>query len=489
MLPGPRALWWVLALLSVSVPLAAQLLGGAEPITAEQPDAMTAELRGRTFIWRLLTNTQPQQPAAAPVADARVKAAEDKDWQELVGRARQMDAVHADKPTDAREQLVVHALAVEHPERAVALAREVTLLSDDTRAVLTGLPGIPTATAMDKPRALAQLRARAFGHGWSTYQRDRARQLAYERLDDLDGARAMNKSLRARDNRVVPAWSTAALLFLAALFVGGTFWAGAAMRAFRALPTGPAGARGWVRSRYPGLPRDLPYITDPLLPWLGFGGWLSGYLMASLALASLAGQRSMSGLGVLFQAGVGALTAIAVVQTFARHPPGLPHAARLGTTPRSPLDPPQISLPRAFLAALRVMAALLPVMAVTVLLLAVFGVMTAEHPVSGMVLNDVDPLQLASIGAAVTLVAPLGEELIFRGFFYRALRMRLGVWPALLITSLAFSALHPSLGPYLVLSGAFCLAYEWTGSLWTSILLHGLWNLLSFGVLIGVAVS
>jgi len=45
------------------------------------------------------------------------------------------------------------------------------------------------------------------------------------------------------------------------------------------------------------------------------------------------------------------------------------------------------------------------------------------------------------------------------------------------------------LGPYLVLSAAFCLAYEWTGSLWTPILLHGLWNGLSFAVLVGIALS
>ena len=272
------------------------------------------------------------------------------------------------------------------------------------------------------------------------------------------------------------------------MFIGGAFWFGAFLRALAA-PPGSAAVRSWLRSRYPGLPRDLPYITDPLLPWLGFGAWLSGYLLASLAIAAMAGPRSMSGLGVLFQSGVGAMTAIAVVQGFARHPPGLPHAARLSISAQEAHDSPQISLPQALLAALRVLAALLPIMLIAVLLLAALGVTTAEHPVSGLVFSDTDPLQLSAIGVAVSLLAPLGEELIFRGFLYRALRMRWGVWPALLVTSLAFSALHPSLGPYLVLSAAFCLAYEWTGSLWTPILLHGLWNGLSFAVLVGIALS
>ena len=498
LLPGARALWWAFAFLTMAVPLAAHLLGGA-PTAIEQPDALTAELRGRTFIWRLMTNTQPQQRATAkpPIAGKpepvdsgaeQVKKAEDDDWRDLVEHARKIDAGHGKRAADAREQVIVHALAVEHPERAVALAREVTAPSLDVRALLTGLPDAPTASVLDGKAALAQLQSRSFGRTWSAYQRDHARQLAYERLNDLDSARVLNTSLRQRDNRVVPAWSAAALLFLVALFIGGAFWFGAFLRTLAA-PPGTHAAREWVRARYPGLPRDLPYLTDPLVPWLGFGGWLTGYLVASLGLAAMAGQRSMSGLGVLFQSGVGAMAAIAVVQTFARHHPGLPHAARLSIAPPSPHESPQISLPQAFLAALRVLAALLPVMVVAVLVLALFGVTTNEHPVSGLVFADVDPLQLSAIGVAVSLLAPLGEELIFRGFLYRALRMRIGVWPAVLVTSLAFSSLHPSLGPYLVLSAAFCLAYEWTGSLWTSILLHGLWNGLSFAVLVGVALS
>ena len=67
--------------------------------------------------------------------------------------------------------------------------------------------------------------------------------------------------------------------------------------------------------------------------------------------------------------------------------------------------------------------------------------------------------------------------------------MRWGVLPAALVTSLAFSALHPSLAPYMTLSVAFCLAYEWTGSLWTSILLHATWNTLSYVMLVGFALS
>ena len=524
-LPGPRALWWLVAALAIALPLSAHIAGELGEKSAPA-DAMTAELRGRTFMWRLLTNTQPQRqktPGEKPPADAAAKEiqkAEDDDWRELVAHAREVDAAHAE--ARAREQVIVHALAVERPDRAVALAREVTVLSQDVRAVLAGLPDAPTASILDPKTALGLLHTRGFGHGWSAYQRDQARRLAYERLDDLESARALNASLRQRDNRLVPAWSTAALLFLAALIFGAVFWIRAlgpaeflllgSLLLVGAFAPGPAGlllllallagttlrrntprrlpvVLATLRASYPGLPRDLPYLTDPLVPWLGLGGWLTGYLLASVLLAVLAGQRSMSGLGVLFQSGVGALTAIAVVQNFARHPPGLPHAARLSITADLPHEAPQLTLTQAFLASLRVLSPLIPAMVVVVLLLTRLGITNGEHPVAGMVFTDTDPLQLSAIGISVALFAPLGEELIFRGFLYRALRMRFGVWPALAMTSLVFSALHPSLGPYFVLSAAFCLAYEWTGSLWTSVLLHGLWNALSFAALVGVAIS
>ena len=43
---------------------------------------------------------------------------------------------------------------------------------------------------------------------------------------------------------------------------------------------------------------------------------------------------------------------------------------------------------------------------------------------------------------AAIVVAPVAEEFFFRAFFYRALRNRLRVWSACLITSLVFASLH-----------------------------------------------
>ena len=47
-----------------------------------------------------------------------------------------------------------------------------------------------------------------------------------------------------------------------------------------------------------------------------------------------------------------------------------------------------------------------------------------------------------AVGLAVIVVAPVTEELFFRGFFYRALRTRMRVVWAVLIDSLVFASIH-----------------------------------------------
>ncbi|MBP1625747.1 MAG: amino terminal protease family protein [Holophagaceae bacterium] len=90
-----------------------------------------------------------------------------------------------------------------------------------------------------------------------------------------------------------------------------------------------------------------------------------------------------------------------------------------------------------------------------------------------------------SLGTAIPLfltvavLAPCFEELLFRGTLLPALRRRLGPWAALFLGALAFGAMHlqPAGLPLLSLLGlAMGLAFLRTGSLWTSILVHGCWN-------------
>ena len=82
----------------------------------------------------------------------------------------------------------------------------------------------------------------------------------------------------------------------------------------------------------------------------------------------------------------------------------------------------------------------------------------------------------------IVVVAPLFEEIFFRGFLYRILRGRLGLWPALVIGGSLFGAVHlTSGGPLAValiapLGFLLCLIYERSGSLYPVIALHALNN-------------
>lgn len=85
---------------------------------------------------------------------------------------------------------------------------------------------------------------------------------------------------------------------------------------------------------------------------------------------------------------------------------------------------------------------------------------------------------LLAAGLAV-FIAPVTEEFIFRGYFYGVLRRHLGILPALLLTSALFASIHlngPVFLPLFVLAGCLTLAYEATGSLLTSMLMHALFN-------------
>jgi membrane protease YdiL (CAAX protease family) len=88
------------------------------------------------------------------------------------------------------------------------------------------------------------------------------------------------------------------------------------------------------------------------------------------------------------------------------------------------------------------------------------------------------------IGSCVIIivVAPICEEIFFRGFLYRILRGRMGLWPALVITGALFGAVHLSSGGPLAvaliapLGFLLCLVYERSGSLYPCIALHALNN-------------
>ena len=101
---------------------------------------------------------------------------------------------------------------------------------------------------------------------------------------------------------------------------------------------------------------------------------------------------------------------------------------------------------------------------------------------------DTNSLLLVTGALVVIVVAPVCEELFFRGFLYRVLRLRMAFWLAGAIDGLLFGLVHASSTslaalPILAFLGfVFCYVYERTGTLFATIAMHALNNTVSYGV-------
>jgi membrane protease YdiL (CAAX protease family) len=84
---------------------------------------------------------------------------------------------------------------------------------------------------------------------------------------------------------------------------------------------------------------------------------------------------------------------------------------------------------------------------------------------------------------AVVIVAPIAEELFFRGFMYQALRRWRGVLQGVLLSALVFALAHVSLiimPSIFVLGVILAYLFERRGSLAATIAAHMSYNLIGF---------
>lgn len=85
------------------------------------------------------------------------------------------------------------------------------------------------------------------------------------------------------------------------------------------------------------------------------------------------------------------------------------------------------------------------------------------------------------------LIAPVFEEIVFRGLVFPCLVKQIGLAGGTLAVSLIFGLLHfhlPSVVPLMLLSAVLCMAYWRTGSLWASIGTHAIFNSVTIVALI-----
>jgi uncharacterized protein len=98
------------------------------------------------------------------------------------------------------------------------------------------------------------------------------------------------------------------------------------------------------------------------------------------------------------------------------------------------------------------------------------------------VIGSTDIPLLAAISFNLVVLAPIAEELLFRGWLYTGLRRTLAFLPSFLITAAAFAAIHWDAAHHRVflvlpLAVALGLLRELTGSIKPTIVLHATYNL------------
>jgi len=93
--------------------------------------------------------------------------------------------------------------------------------------------------------------------------------------------------------------------------------------------------------------------------------------------------------------------------------------------------------------------------------------------------------EVASVAVFAVVIAPVTEEVMFRGLIFPALRRRLGFRASAAVTGGIFAVVHPPMdaAAIFVLALALAYAYERTGSLRAPIVAHVANNAWSIGVL------
>ena len=104
-----------------------------------------------------------------------------------------------------------------------------------------------------------------------------------------------------------------------------------------------------------------------------------------------------------------------------------------------------------------------------------FGHGLPAQPLVRLVMTEQTRSVMAAAVALVVVVAPLTEEVIFRGFLFSALRDNVGRWPAIVLSAALFAAAHTSMAAFLpvfLLGLLLAWAFDHTETLVASMAIH-----------------
>ena len=117
------------------------------------------------------------------------------------------------------------------------------------------------------------------------------------------------------------------------------------------------------------------------------------------------------------------------------------------------------------------------------LLVKLVGDPGGSNPLLELVLSSRDPLALALLAFTAVVLAPLFEEVIFRGALLPVLARRCGPIWGVVLSGLLFGMAHISIGelaPLTVLGIGLGLLRLSSGRLLPSVLMHSIWNAVTF---------
>jgi hypothetical protein len=110
------------------------------------------------------------------------------------------------------------------------------------------------------------------------------------------------------------------------------------------------------------------------------------------------------------------------------------------------------------------------------------------NPLLEIILNSHDQTSMVLLWLMVAVLAPLFEEILFRGFFLTSLTRYVPAWVAIGLSAVVFAIAHLNLAdilPLTILGLVLGFVYTQSRNLLASMVVHGLWNSGSFvGLLI-----
>lgn len=243
------------------------------------------------------------------------------------------------------------------------------------------------------------------------------------------------------------------------------------------------------------LPDGRPKVTWRFLPTLGIV--LLGFVLGSLAAAPLfaaLGDTSEGGASGVSEIAQGLVVDVVLVGTLLvwlriRHA-GWRDALRLVPSSRVGRE---IAIGAGLGIAVRIVAGIAAAIVIAILA----AVTNEEVAVPEQVTGDMQGFELVVFAVFAVVVAPITEELLFRGLVYRSIRDRHGVALGAIVSALLFGVIHYVPGPWpdavalqitMVVTGlGLALVYERRKTLLSPIVGHAAFNLIAVVVIVSDA--